>query len=262
MNPRSRLAAPLALLLVLAGPASAQLRRAAAGYQLTAGSDGYIAHEGRIDGSGRAADWLGFYGGGSYIADEVYRWVWWGAGGLEFHVGDEDRLRFGGHIAEGRFLGAPGGLEANGVEVGYLTQLARFHSLGFFYRFTTGTMVPIGSVRASASFPGGAMLPGRRETTLRTSLKTRPLFQTHEFTTAGSFDLTESDRREGMYLDLAITGVIISNIEPAVSESASLSFPIAGPVYATIAGALEQSGTLGSLQFGSVGLFLLFGGTR
>src|SRR6185295_11968092 len=102
------------LLLSLASPSSAQYKRFSAGYRLTGGSDGYVAHEGHLDAEAQALDWLGFYGGGTVLTDSIYERVWSGGAGLEFLVGAEDRFRFGVHMSEGRFdKKVPGWLEGN-----------------------------------------------------------------------------------------------------------------------------------------------------
>jgi len=240
-----------------AGPVWGQVRRAGVGYQLTGGPEGYASHEARLDLSGRVFDSLGFYGGGTVLADRVYQEVYAGAGGLEFHVGDEDRLRLGGHLSGGHFRDLAGDLKSSGLEFGYLTQVGPLYSVGLFYRFTEGTLVPVSAMRSAQVSPSPFSVPGRRDNTLRDHLKPRPIFQVHEFTVAGTFAL--DDAAEAAFLDLAVTAVVLSNIGPAVAETASFTFPIFTPVHAFLSGTLEQSSTLGSLQFGSLGLYLQFG---
>jgi hypothetical protein len=247
--------------LASALPASAQIRRIAAGYQFTGGSSGYTAQEGRVDGSGLVTDWLGLYAGGSVLTDKVYDRVWSGALGLEIPVGDEDRFRIGGHGETGAFVGQSGSpLNASGVEAGYITQLGPLDTLGIFYRYTSGTLIPVSAIRSSMLFPGAPVVAGLRDTTIRNEIRNGQTFQVNEVTTSGSFDLGEKGK-EGAFLDLAVSGIDVSNIGPAVAESAAVSFPIGGFLSAYAAGTLEQSSTLGSLQFGSLGVYCYFGGT-
>ena len=244
-------------LLLLAAPAGAQVRRAAVGYQLTGGSNGYAAHEGRFDIDGRAYDWLGFYSAGSYITDRVYKDVDSLAGGLELNVGDEDRLRLGVQGSIGHFKALSGDLSSYGGEVGYLTQIGGLNSLGLFYRLTNGTMPPVASIAAAQTTVGPAVAPGQTDTTLTDSLKRRSTFQVHEWTVLASLNFEED-----FLLDLSSTLTLVSNVGPALNETAAFSLPIVAPLYFSVSGTLEQSANLGSLQFGSLGLYFVFGGAR